>query len=400
MACRTAPSWLAGKAMGSEGRGYHALRFAMAASQSALAIILVVGAALLARSYVNLISQESGFSGQAVVATISYPDEDIGPSLQQDIDLTLARLRRIPGVQAVGATTGPMVNRMLLFGGVIVRGQVVDVMRKPVTEDYFAAVGSTFSAGRAFRNGEREAIVVNETLARRCWPDRSAVGEPVGQESAFYVVGVIRDAFDFALDRPSQPTVYSLLQNPAGCIGNCNNVSYVVRSRSSSSELATAIRLAVTAVNRDSVVLELNGLDERLAGSVKERSFALLVVGLFAVAGIAICATGVAGIVAFLVRRRTRDIAICVALGARPKHVLQLVLSEVAAATAAGMVIGLLVGRWASRTLEHLLYGVRAGDWPTVACAAVVMLAIALVATVLPATRALRLSPTDALRVE
>ena len=214
-----------------------------------------------------------------------------------------------------------MVNRMIIFGSVIVRGQPVDVMVKPVTQGYFAAVGSTFTAGRAFRADENAGIVVNETLARRCWPDHSAVGEPVGHESTRYVVGVVRDAFDYALDRPSQPTVYSLLLNPGGCTGNCNNVNYVVRTQSSLSEVATAIRLAVNGVNRDSVVLELNGLDERLAGSIKDRSFALLVLGLFAVAGIAICCAGVAGIVAFLVRRRTRKIAIA-SLGATEARAL------------------------------------------------------------------------------
>jgi ABC-type antimicrobial peptide transport system permease subunit len=133
---------------------------------------------------------------------------------------------------------------------------------------------------------------------------------------------------------------------------------------------------------------------------VKPRVFATLVLSLFAAAGLSVCAAGVGGIVSFLVARRTREIAIRTAIGAEPRHVRALVMRQALAASAVGLVVGVAVGRWLSRSLESLLYGVQAGDWWTIAAGTLLVLAIVIVATWLPATRALRISPTMALKIE
>jgi putative ABC transport system permease protein len=126
----------------------------------------------------------------------------------------------------------------------------------------------------------------------------------------------------------------------------------------------------------------------------------MLVIGLFAVASVSVCAAGLGGMVSFLVARRTREIAIRTAVGAEPGHLRWLVMRQALTASALGLVLGAVAGRWLSRGLENLLYGVEAGDWLTIAAGGAFLLVVVVAATWLPATRALRISPTMALKVE
>jgi putative ABC transport system permease protein len=299
-----------------------------------------------------------------------------------------------------------MLDRLVIPGGLVVHGRGVGGVWKRVTPGYFQAVGGTIIAGRSLtaEDGGPTAVVVSESLARRAWPNQSPLGErvPWNRDRQVTVVGVARDEVNFALDAPAQPTVFSLLENPwAGCTGpGCGTVSFVVRTERDSSGFRDQMTRLINTVNPDAVVFEAASIRERLAGSVKDRSFATLVLAFFAFAAVGICTAGVVGIVAFVVTRRTRDVAICIALGARTRDILQMVVGEAVAASASGTVVGLLLGRWASKALEHLVYGVQVGDWATTAAAALLMLGLACLAALFPARRALRLSPTTALRTE
>jgi putative ABC transport system permease protein len=153
-------------------------------------------------------------------------------------------------------------------------------------------------------------------------------------------------------------------------------------------------------VDPDAVVFDTRSIDERLTGTIKDRAFATFVLAFFAVAAISVCAAGLVGIVAFIVSRRTREIAIRVAIGARPKDVLRTIAAETLCAALAGVIGGSIAARWVSHSFEHLVFGIKPGDWTTSAVAALAMLVMTLLAVMLPARRALALSPSDALRVD
>ena len=395
---RLAPGSAPPHAPASEPRGVRLLRFGLAAGQSAVTMILIAGAALLGRSFLNLVGQDTGFAGDAGVLSVSYPPAHTRAPLQRDIEATVARLRQLPGVSVAAAATGAMVDGSMAgtSGSVGGRGQLFHM--KTVTPAYFDAVGSALLAGRPLAEGDRpfREVVVNARAAA-LWPDGSAVGQVVARgPSGATVVGVVADTFDRALDVPPEPTLFTVLQAPT----SGSRINFVVRATQSIDAVRGPAERAITEVNRDAIVTDVSAIGDRLADSIRDRSFATLVFALFAVAGIGVCASGLIGLVSFVVARRTREIAIRTALGAQGRHVRRLVMRQAVTAALTGGIAGLLAGWWLSRWLETLLYGVDAGDLPTLLAGALVMLVIVGVASWLPARRALRLSPTIALRTE
>jgi ABC-type antimicrobial peptide transport system permease subunit len=297
-----------------------------------------------------------------------------------------------------------MVDGLRLRTWLEVNGHGAPVALKSVSPEYFDAIGNTLIAGRLLtaRDAPGTAVVINESLAKRLSPDRSAVGLLTSGDHAAVIVGVVRDAFDVALDRTPEPTVFEPLQNPwAGCTGACNNlVHYVLRLSARAEDVGPMAQREVGRVNRDAILMASSSMQDRLAGSVKERAFATLILSFFALASIMVCSAGLVGIVTFIAARRTRDIAIRVIIGARPPHVLSLVLREALGAATLGVVLGVLAGGWLSRSLASLLYGVQPADPFTLTIAGVGMLIVVAAASAMPAIRALRRSPADALRVE
>jgi putative ABC transport system permease protein len=380
------------------GRGLRALRVTITASQTAVAMLLVVGAALLVRSQVNLFSQETGFSGHVIVVSASYPAEESGARLRASVEAIIEDARRVPGVTHAAAAVGPMVDGSRVVGA----GFGAPASPKIVTPGYFEAVGCTLVAGRLFVDGDTRVstVVVNEAFARLRWPDRPAVGQrPLAQRPA-EVIGVVRDTFDVGLDSRPEPTVYLLMDDGVAGFGSENRVDYIVRTSERSTAAALLVQRAITRASPDATMIETSTIEERLGQSVRNRSFATLVSTFFAVAGTGICLAGLVALVAFVVGRRTREIAIRVALGASPARVAWLVTSEAMAGALVGIAVGSIAGIWAARTLESLLYGIRADDWSTPVAAAVAMLAVTAVASLVPAIRAIRLAPSTALRLE
>jgi hypothetical protein len=370
----------------------------MAATQSAMAIILLSGAALLFRSYVNLTSQDTGFARHVLVVSASYPPGHSGPRLQADIDETIERLRRVQGVVAVGAATGPMVDDLMSVQMVRANGRPGPVGRKDITPGYFDAVGTPLAHGRYLTSDDlRTGVVVNESFASRFWPGGQAIGQQVilGMRPAL-IVGVVRDTFDIALDSPPQPTVFALLNNPAVA----SRVNYALRLAPATQPAPAVLAREIAVVNADAVVIQATTLRGRLTATVKDRTFATLVLTFFAVAGLGVCGAGLIGIVSFVVARRTREIAIRMALGATPSRIRQLVLREALSAAAIGALAGLVAGRWLSQTLTSLLYGLQPDDGPAILIAVVVMTLVVIVASLIPARRATHLSPSDALRAD
>jgi predicted permease len=398
--CTGIPRAAVASAMAADGRRVRMMRRVMTAAQSAIGILLLLGALLLGRSYLNLVSQPAGVAWDALVATASYPDDHGGPSLQSDIDATLDRIRRVPGVTLAAAARGSLLDRTVFVGGTVVRGVGVPAGTRQVTPDFFSAVGSRVVAGRGLRPQDSATAVVNESFARRYFPNSMAVGATIGGHASLEIVGVASDMFDVALDRPPEPTVFTLLDRPSGCSRDCNRIHYVVRVERGTQDVSPAIARAIGAASRDAATIETTTIGTRLLGSVQERAFAAIVSTLFAATALAVCLAGIASVVAFLASRRTREIAIRLALGAGPTRLITLLAWETLVSVAAGLSAGLVAGHWLLGALTHVLYGLAPGDPWTIVHATIALSAAAATSVVAPAVRALRVSPALALRGE
>ena len=389
----------------AESRLVRRARFISMACQCALAIVLVSGAMLLAASYQNLMHQPIGYDPDVVIGTVSYPLDHIGPPLQADIDATLARLQRLPGVRRAAAAVGGMVRDGPRIVQIATDGRAVTAAVKQVTPDYFAASGTRILAGRAFSDGDRrdEMYIVNQTFAREAWGDAVVVGRRVGHNLRGEVLGIAQNELS-VLDVAPLPVVFTVLRNPGEpCLGSgCDNrVSYLVRpDPGMRSPLTEKVAGAILDVRWSAVVSEVTRIEDQLANTVRDRTFATMILCLFGSAAMLVSVTGLVSVIAWSVNRRTHEIAVRVAVGATPKNVLLLVAGESALAAVTGVAGGIGLTRAVAGTLQHLLYGVDGTSWPISVLAGSTMVLLAALAAIWPARRVLRLSPVLALRVE
>jgi len=375
------------------------LRLAMLTGQVAIATILLVAAGMLGASYLALFGQQAGFADDLIAVQVLYPDDRTGAPLQDDVDLTIVGLRKVRGVYAVGAVIGSVVDRTSWSGSLIIGAGVVDASPRFVSDDYFLTIGAKLVDGRFLdsRDANRAGVVVNEAFVRRYIPDGKAVGLRVGEGEETEIVGVVGDTFDAALDAPPAPTVLRRLEKPSGCLGDCNWITYLVRTREVAG-LEAGARAHVSAMGTGASVVAVDAVQDRLADSVRLRTFATLLMALFAVASTAVAVLGLAGMIALVVLQQTRNIAIRFALGASQAAILRAVLAEIALATAAGVAAGLLVGAGFSGLLRGLMYGVHPGEPRVVSVAGLLILVTAGLVGLLPARRALQIRPTLALK--
>jgi len=401
------PAWVAWRATPvalftqmarADTKSVRALRFSLATIQSAVAVILLVGATLLGRSYVNLLQQDPGFTSNSFVVSVSYPSNVVGAPLQAHIDNTMQQFHRLPGVRVAAASIGSMIDDLRVGGLVRFNGTPAVVARKAITLSYFDAVGSRLIAGRSFteRDGPSTACIVNESFARNYNAGVSPVGRAVAVgERLVEIVGVVRDTYDIALDERPTPMMFVRLQNPSVSVP----ITYVLSGMTETLPSAT-IERTVAAVHSEAIVVDGSTVRERLMRSVRDRSFATLMLGLFSLAAIGVSVAGLMGIVMYTVARRTREIAIRVAIGAGTPAIRYLVVRDALVAAASGAVLGLTASVWLSRALDSLLYGIRPADPLSIAIAATTVIGIVGVAAWLPARHAVRLSPTAALWID
>jgi hypothetical protein len=265
-------------------------------------------------------------------------------------------------------------------------------------------LGARFRAGRPLiaADGRWSAVVVNEAFVKRVWPGsdpRLAVGELVtfrGVNEFAQIVGVVQDMFDAALDVKPSPMMYRRLQEPASAMP----VHYVARTSGDHSDIEASARRIVSAISPGAVILRSGTIDNRLAATVRDRSFATLIVTLFTVAALSVTSFGLFGIIRFIVVRRWRDIAIRVAIGATTGDVMWVVTREAVVAAAAGACAGCLISWQTDHILRNQLYGLAPRDGVSYMMAAAVMVTVAGLASAMSARAALRINPIEALRAE
>jgi putative ABC transport system permease protein len=423
--CGLAPMWLLRRApldgMLREGSrrvapGRSRLRSALVVSEVALALVVLVGAGLLGRTFVNLSRVPLGFQPQPVLSVniplseTQYPDMKQVRAFYGEL---LTRVRALPGVEvAAGVTNRPLAGPVGYDGLFTVEGQSEGEARhnpmvnmEGVTSDYFRTMGIPLRRGRVFTDGDVEGqpgvVVVGESLARHCWPGQNAIGKRLRiplQDTPYdnawlEVIGVVGDARYRGLRDPRLDFYMSSLQ------ANQRLSTLVVRARSEPLGLTSTIRETVRSLDRDLPIDEVSMahvVSEVLGGP----RFAARLFGAFAGLALFLAALGLYGLLAYSVSRRTREIGVRIALGARRADVRWLVLGEGMALTGMGIVLG-LVGSVATAHLGRaLLYGVPPTDPVTLGLAPLVLGAVALAACLLPVHKAIRVEPATALRSE
>jgi len=378
----------------------------------ALAVVLVIGAGLLIRSFGELTRVDPGFGTESLItARVTPPETEYADAASQRAfyaDL-LARVEAIPGVREVDA-----VNRLPLVGGFA--GFAFEVEDDPyvpgtpapvvgdrrITSDYPRTMGIPLLRGRALTAGDREGAprvaLINETMAREFWPGEDPIGKrfkEVWLDAWTTVVGVVGDVRSYGLASEVEPEVYRpFSQLPA------REMSLAVRAAGDPATLAGGLRAAVGAVDPNVPVSEIRAIEHIVSGSVAGSRFTMVLVGGFALLALALAAVGIYGVISCTVGRRTREIGLRVALGARGADVLGAVLRRALLLAGLGAAIGVTAALGATRLLESLLFGVTATDPVTFVGVPLFLVVVALLASYVPARRATRVDPMTALRQE
>jgi putative ABC transport system permease protein len=406
-----------------EGRGGTAsrkrlrVRQLLVASQAALAVVLLVGAGLLLQSFRRLMAVDPGYRTEGVLTTtltlpeLSYPD---GPAVVGFYERLLPRLAALPGVRAVGAA-----RRAPLAGDPGATDTEIEGWVNPgdaprpianmqaITPGYFTALDIPLLAGRDFV--ERDALdaplvaIVSESLARTYWPGRSPLGGRIRRDTDdapfAEVIGVVPDIREEALDQPPvRGTVYFVHAQTPHTWGSLGSMMLIVRGDVEPASLVRPIRETVHALDPSVPLYGVRTLEQAVADSTATPRFALLLQLLFALVALALAAIGLYGVLAFTVARRTTELGIRMALGARRTDVRRMVIRQgmtiIIGALAAGVLASLAVGR----LVASLLFGVSPRDPVTYAAVLLVLLAVALLACWIPARRASAVDPAEALR--
>lgn len=401
--------------------GRSRLRSALVVAEVALSLLLLVGAGLLVRTFFTLADTDAGFrrSGLLVVQIARYEPgetrtERAGP-LARFHDRVLARLAALPGVQAAAATNS------LPFAGaaaerrqadLTVRGAAPEEVERlsplagaDVTPGYFAAMGIPILAGRGLAETDTAetpcVVLIDEEGARELWPDRDPLGRellwgtPSDDNPFCRVVGVVGDVKHHAAEGGGAIELYySFRQWPVG------NPYYVLRVEGDPAALAPEVRRAIAEIDTDTAVVSIETMDDRFDRSLWPRRLWGIAFAAFASLALLLTAVGLYGTVSHAVGQRTRELGIRVALGARPRGILLLVVADGFKLVAAGAALGLAGALAASRWLAGLLFGVRPLDLETYLHVTLLLATTAVLACAVPAWRAARIDPLAALRRE
>ncbi len=410
---------------GTSGSARQRFRRGLVMAQIALALILVTGAGLLLRSFVRLSGVDPGFDPDHVLTTrieLSSGRYESKEQARAFYDQLLKRVEALPGVRSAAAARAlPMTGRLDIGDWSFVLEGKHSTPPLPsewhpadwqaITPGYFQTMRIPLLQGRGLEVGDRigapGVMVINQSLARQVWPTGDAVGQRVllggGDADSIWrtVVGIVGDVRHRGLDAAPRPEMYlPHAQFPAGTGRPQRSMYLVVRTSGDPASLAPAIRNAVDGLDPDVPLAEVQTMEQALGSWAAERRLTMMVTSGFALVALTLGAVGIYGIMAHLVVQRTREIGIRIALGAVPGEILRLVLVQAAWLVGVGIAAGVAGALPVTGLLSGLLFGIRPTDPVTFAGTAVVLGLVATVASLVPARRAARVDPVEALRSE
>jgi putative ABC transport system permease protein len=419
------------------GGGRHNLLKVLVVSEVALALVLLVGAGLLINSFIRLTSITPGFDRENVLSLrldllppplSKYPQHKSEIARAALYQRLLEELRSLPGVVSVAAIRGLPLNLKELKEPISIPGRPLPPREEKITVDwrhagpgYFQTMGIPLLKGRTFTEQDRpespQVILINQTMAKRYWPNDDSIGKGLywgfqdleaiqkGDNCVYAawcnplrtIVGVVGDVKTLGLDQKPRPQVYgSILQFNPG-----RGLYVVIRTQSDPLALVGAVRERIRSVDKNEpVISRVQTMEQRISVSVAQPRFRTLLIGLFAGVALVLALVGLYGVLAYSVSRRTHEIGLRMALGAQRADILKQVVGQGMLLVVIGVVIGSGASYWLTRFLQGFLFEVTPTDPVTFVGVAVLLTAVALLACYIPARRATRVDPMEALRYE
>jgi predicted permease len=393
------------------GRDRHRTRHALVMTQVALAFVLVIGSGLMVRSFDALRSVDPGFSAEDVLTfnVRPLPTKYESPeAVAQFYDRLVERLEAVPGVTRVGAIDW-LPLRGIVFNNTAVIEEfppaedafppLFEVRR--TTPGYFDAMSIPVVEGRAFTSDDHTrrlgSVIISRSVKDAYWPTTSAIGKRVSLYGIqAQVVGVVGDVHHRGLDAPADRFMYLPMLDAAG--RNLGEMTFTVRAAVEPLSLVGAIRSAIAELDPDLPMADVRTMQSVLGNSVSRTSFTASVLLLAAVVALFLGSIGIYAVLSYVVSQRTAEIGVRSALGATPGNVRRMILSQGLWLAGVGVLVGLVAAVALGGLLATQLYGVSPVDPVTIAVAAAIFVGVALIASLLPAARAARTAPVDALR--
>lgn len=385
-----------------------ALRKLMVTCEVALALILTIGAALMVSSFQHVMEISPGFrSENLLTAHIALPAARYGkPEQQEDFSKRLLeQAKALPGVQSASlADNMPLLAIKLMY--FLVEGRPVpDKGKGPVadyafvTPEFFATMGVDLKSGRLFQpedvNAGANVAIINETLARRFFPGENPVGQHIRRISenspAVTIVGVVSDFHQVGMDSPPRPELFW----PSN---KFKEMTLVARANANPMALGPALQRAVWNIDKDQPVSEVQMMDQLVSGSVSQRRFNMMLLGIFAVVALIVALVGIYGVISYVVTSRMHEIGVRFAMGAARGQILWLFLRQTLTMVSLGIAVGLIAALGTQKLIASLLFGVSAADTAIYVTATASLVIVAMLASVAPAWRAARSDPAKVLR--
>jgi putative ABC transport system permease protein len=399
------------------GSARHRFSGLLVVSELAIALVLLVGAGLLIKGFWRLRAVEPGFDPDHLLTMrVELPETRYReiPQQTQYRRQVLDAINSLPGVQAAMVSEIPLVDDALMHNFLIegrppiAPGDEPDLFTRSVGGDYFRTMKIPLRMGRDFTTQDRDDAplvgIVNESMVRQYFQNESPIGARIrwargeGEPQWITIIGVAGDVKHFGLNEREEPAVYTPY---AQSIHPWKRWMYmVVRSDAEPSTLANMVKNKIWTIDNQIPVTRVQTMTEVMAASVAGQRFNMLLLGIFAGVALLLAAVGIYGVISYSVTQRTHEIGIRMALGAQTKDVLKLILGQGLLLAVIGVVIGILGAFALTRVMSSLLFGVSATDPMTFASVAFLLVAVALLASYIPARRAMKVDPMVALRYE
>jgi predicted permease len=381
-------------------------------TEFALSVILLAGAGLLIRSFLAIQDVDPGFEPKHAVTIRATLPAEAPVRRTAFIESALERVRRLPGVTAAGAIDGLFqLGEIRSLGFRSIEGREVEPREqwsaltwKTISGDYLQAMGVTLLRGRFFSEADGPntplVAIINESTARRYWPDEDAIGkrfkgqDPRGRNDDWLtVIGVIGNMHSHGLERQPTPYVFQWYKQSGDITSDL-----VVRTTGDPSKLATMVRSEVRSLDQTAILSRVTTMEEQLSEQLSPRRFQTSLLILFSIIALTLASMGIYGVMHYLVVQRTHEIGIRMALGAQIRDVLRLIIGEGIRLALIGLLIG-LAGAWAlTRLMKSLLFAVSPTDLLTFIAIPLLLMCVALLASWIPARRATKTDPLIALR--